>query len=95
MDRLPENVLIRGFCFVNGKTRVDKIVTRNLIREWQSKVNKDGRAGSQFDDQWHEFARAVQKAANLLRREFNVYIDLCIKNAIIGAEACIYAQTEG
>ena len=73
MDRLPENILLHGFCFVNGKPRVDKIVARNLIRDWQSRVNQDGTADGQFDILWNEFARAVQKAVNLLRREFCVY----------------------
>lgn len=73
LERLPINTLLHGFCFFRGKNRVDKKVAASVIRDWESKVEELGAAQCGFDKKWVAFAKAVQKAANLLTNEFCVY----------------------
>jgi hypothetical protein len=73
MDNVSENILLHGFCFVNGKSRVDKSVARSVIRDWQERVKKNSTIREEFDKLWQNYATAVHKAVNLLRNEFSVY----------------------
>lgn len=73
LSRTDENILLHGFCFASGKSRVDKTVAQRVIKEMNLEVSSNGRAETDFDDRWNQFSRAVQKSVNLLRKEFNVF----------------------
>lgn len=95
MERLPANTLLHGFCFFCGKKRVDKTVAASVIRDWEFRMKQAGTDQGQFGVQWNAFAKSVQKAANLLRKEFCVYsLDLLPSDNMLATLPIFYARND-